>query len=335
MIDVIYVERDALDHPRTQRILNRFSKATVIECDRYGEVFNRASQNFRLQKQAPALILAKKFDNFVLPTPEGYGVGGHHNYYFSHMLNCLYDCRYCFLQGMYRSANYLLFVNYEDFQDSMQETMKRHPNGEPVYFFSGYDCDSLALERVSDFAEDFVGFMRRHPSAFMELRTKSMNIKPLLSMEPADNCIVAFSMTPHEVAQALEHGAAPIRSRIASMKALSEAGWPIGLRFDPLIYHENYRDSYRVLFDDVFKALDPGAVHSVSFGPLRFPPAMFEKIRKLYPKERLFAGPLVKDRQMVSYPEAIEDEMGAFCREALGQYIPDSKFFACTPGGPG
>ena len=55
MIDVIYVEREAREHPRSQRILERFSKATVIECERYGEVFNRASQNFRLQKQAPAL----------------------------------------------------------------------------------------------------------------------------------------------------------------------------------------------------------------------------------------------------------------------------------------
>ncbi len=335
MIDTIYVEREARDHPRAQRILERFSKATVIECERYGEVFNRASQNFRLQKQAPALILARKFDNFVLPTPEGYGVGGHHNYYFSHMLNCLYDCRYCFLQGMYRSANYLLFVNYEDFQSSMKETIEKHPAGEPVYFFSGYDCDSLALENVSDFATDFIPFMRANPSAFMELRTKSVNIKSLLSVEPTDNCIVAFSMIPDEVARALEHGAAPIRSRIAAMVKLSEAGWRIGLRFDPLVYHENYQASYRELFRDVFQAIDQDAVHSVSFGPLRFPPAMFEKIKKLYPKERLFAGPLEKGPQMVSYSKAVEDEMADYCREELERFIPDSKFFACTPGGPG
>ena len=62
---------------------------------------------------------------------------------------------------------------------------------------------------------------------------------------------------------------------------------------------------------------------------------MFEKIRKLYPKERLFAGPLTKDRQMVSYPKAIEDEMAGFCRQELERYVPETKFFACTPGGPG
>ena len=227
---------------------------------------------------------------------------------------------------MYRSANYLLFVNYEDFQTSMETTLGQHPSGEPVYFFSGYDCDSLALEGVSDFATDFIPFMNRHPSAFMELRTKSVNIKPLMSMDPARNCIIAFSLTPDEVAKALEHGAAPVRSRLAAMTKLSNAGWPIGLRFDPLIYHENYQQSYRQLFEDVFRSVKAEAIHSVSFGPLRFPPAMFEKIRKLYPKERLFAGPLVKDRQMVSYSEVVEEEMAGFCRQELGRFIPDSKF---------
>ena len=31
------------------------------------------------------------------------------------MYNCLFDCRYCFLQGMYNSSNFVIFVNYEDF----------------------------------------------------------------------------------------------------------------------------------------------------------------------------------------------------------------------------
>jgi spore photoproduct lyase len=67
------------------------------------------------RKQAPALILAKKHGKKVLPAPEGYGFEQGSGFYFSHMLNCLYDCRYCFLQGMYRSAHYILFTNYEDF----------------------------------------------------------------------------------------------------------------------------------------------------------------------------------------------------------------------------
>ena len=35
------------------------------------------------------------------------------------MLNCIYDCKYCFLQGMFRSANFVIFVNYESFMNEI------------------------------------------------------------------------------------------------------------------------------------------------------------------------------------------------------------------------
>ena len=100
MFKTIYVEEAVAHHPRTQATLARFSDAQRIPCKHYGEVFNRAAQNFRLQKHQPSLILAEKRGQQVLPTPAGYGIGSQTNFYFSHMLNCLCDCRYCFLQGM-------------------------------------------------------------------------------------------------------------------------------------------------------------------------------------------------------------------------------------------
>jgi len=146
MVTTIYVESEIEFHPRTEEIVGRFPKAEKILCDRYTEVFNPKSQNFRLQKTNPALILAKKHKGYVLPTPPDYGVGGDENYYFSHMLNCVYDCRYCFLQGMYSSANYVVFVNYEDFTN--QILSQSESSDVNKWFFSGYDCDSLAFEPI-------------------------------------------------------------------------------------------------------------------------------------------------------------------------------------------
>ena len=112
LIETIYVEKKIKEHPRTKLILSKLKKAKTIEIDRYGEIFNKRNQNFRIQKNNPDLILAFKNEGYVLPTPEGFGVGSSKNYYFSHMFNCIYDCRYCFLQGMYSSANYVIFVNF-------------------------------------------------------------------------------------------------------------------------------------------------------------------------------------------------------------------------------
>ena len=84
MIHTLYIEHEVANHPLTQKIIKRFSTAQRVDCDRYTEIFNSKNQNFRLQKLRPALILARKFGKRVLPAPDGYGIGGEHNYYFSH-----------------------------------------------------------------------------------------------------------------------------------------------------------------------------------------------------------------------------------------------------------
>ena len=205
MIDTIYSEDVISEHPKALEIFKRFPNASVIPCDSYKEVFNPSSQNFRLQKNKPSLILAKKTGNFALPIPESYGIGGKHNFYFSHMLNCIYDCRYCFLQGMYPSANYTLFVNFEDFiKDIDNKTRQFH--GQPVWFFSGYDCDSLAMENISGFVSDFLPYFEENNNAHLELRTKSVNIQPLLNKSSIPNIVTAFSFTPEEIGKQLENG---------------------------------------------------------------------------------------------------------------------------------
>ncbi|MCK9609062.1 MAG: DNA photolyase [Methylomonas sp.] len=330
MIDTLYIESAIAEHPRITAIRQRFPEARVINCERYGEVFNPNAQNFRLQKQKPALIMARKHQKFVLPAPAGYGIGGQRNYYFSHMLNCLYDCRYCFLQGMYQSANYVLFVNYEDFQQQIRDICQESPE-EAIYFFSGYDCDSLAFEPVTGFAQAFLPVFAELPNAWLELRTKSTQIRGLLNRPVLPRCVVAFSLSPDPIANKVEAKAPSLAKRIEAAAKLQKQGWRIGLRFDPLIYQHNYQDQYRHLFRQVFSAIDADALHSASLGVFRLPEHFFKKMHKLYPEERLFASPLQSSSGMVSYKSALEQAMMKDCSEMLLQYIPRERFFPCHP----
>jgi len=330
MIDTIYIEDSVRDHSRTQSILSRFPKAKQIECERYGEVFNPKAQNFRLQKQNPSLILAQKFHGHMLEAPLGYGIGAKKNYYFSHMLNCLYDCRYCFLQGMYRSAHYVLFVNYEDFHQEIKKITLEQPN-EEIHFFSGYDCDSLALEPATGFAANFLDLFATLPhNALLELRTKSTQVRSLLEREPLENCVVAFSFTPDEIARALEHKAPNVQRRLDALQKVQAKGWKIGLRFDPMIYQKDYPSQYENLFKTVFQKIDPALLHSVNLGVFRLPDSFFKKLRNLYPDEILFASPMESTRGMMAYKQEIEEEMTQFCQEQLLRYIPTEKYFPCT-----
>ena len=328
MIETIYIEDNIRLHPKTLQICSRFSQARKIICHRYTEIFNTKAQNFRLQKRQPALILAEKHNKFIHRAPAGYGIGGDRNYYFSHMLNCLYDCRYCFLQGMLQSANYILFVNYADFALEI-ETISRENPRQQLHFFSGYDCDSLALEPVTGFAAYFLPVFASLGNAWLELRTKSTQIRSLMDVSVIPRCIVAFSFTPEATATALEHKAPGVQRRIEAMSRLQQQGWPLGLRFDPMIYQVGYRQQYRQLFEAIFSKIDVRSLHSVSLGVFRLPENYFRKIHRLYPREKLFAGPLQNTSGVVSYPDNLEQEMMHSCKDMLLQYIPESMLFPC------
>ncbi len=330
MISTIYIEDEIRDHPVTQKILSRFKGAVLIECDRYTEVFNRNSQNFRLQKKKPALILAKKHSGFVLKAPDDYGIDGHDsdNYYFSHMLNCIYDCRYCFLRGMYRSAHYVLFVNYDSFTDAIDQTLENHP-GRKIWFYSGYDCDSLALDPVTEFADFILPFFKSRPNAYLEFRTKSTQVRSLLRSDPILNCVVAFSLSPRNITESLEDKTPSLQSRLDAMKKLQQTGWSIGIRFEPLIYTTDFKENYKQLFLHVFKQLDADKIHSISIGAFRVPKSYYKNMSKLYPDEKLFAGPLEENNGVIAYKSELQKEMLDWCYKKISDQIPESNLYQC------
>ena len=328
MVSCVYIESGVSHHQRTLDISRRMKNTPIVEIDHYGEVFNPRAQNFRLQKRNPALIIANKQKRRVLAVPEGYGLGGRHNYYFSHMLNCMYDCRYCFLQGMYSSAHQVIFVNYEDFAADISEIATHH-GADSVWFFSGYDCDSLAYEPVTRFARFFVPVFAQIDNAWLELRTKSTQVRQMLNLEPCERVVTAFSFTDQYSHGKLENGVPSLGKRIAAMQSLIDSGWPVGLRLDPIIYHDNYRQDFTRLLETIFATIDAKNLHSVSLGAFRLPKTHFKQISKLYPDEPLFAQNLALSKGIVSYALSQEQEMIDYCQEQLLQFISPEIYHPC------
>ncbi len=327
-MDTIYIEHQVADHDKTQAICSRYPDARRVPIVKYKDVFNAPAQNFRQQKQSPKLILAHQSGNRLHPTPPGYHIGGENNYYFSHMLNCVYDCRYCFLQGMYQSANYVFFVNTEDFLQDITNTSNE--SEEISWFFSGYDCDSLALNPITGFVDSCLDHFTTLNNAYLELRTKSTQIRCLLSREPVSNVVVAYSLSPESIAKHEEHGAPSLKKRLDALASLQNAGWLIGLRFDPLLYASNFDELYEEFFYQVFNALDASSIHSVSLGVFRLPRDFYKRLVKLYPDAKLLAAPLHQRDGMVSYPEADESRMREFCMQQLSKFIRDDQLFPCS-----
>lgn len=327
MTDRIYIERSVVDDPRASAIVERFASAEVITCERFGEVFNRKSQNFRLQKSNPALILARKHERHVLPAPPGYGLAGDRGYYFSHMLNCPYDCRYCFLQGMYRSANYVVFVNYDDFLSAIDVATEN--SKEPAWFNAGYDCDSLAYDPVTGFVDYFVPAFAERPDARLELRTKSTQIRGLLRHRPTDNVIVAFSFSPEYINQRLEHGVPSMQKRIDAAQRLQQAGWTVAIRFEPLVYFDRYEAHYPDMIDSVLMQLDRDRLHSVSIGSFRMPDAFFAQARSLHPEQPLFVQAVKSRAGITGYVDDIDRRLSDLCKKSVLRHVDEQRFYHC------
>lgn len=171
------------------------------------------------------------------------------------------------------------------------------------------------------------------PGPWLEIRTKSTLIEHLLSAEPFEHCVVAFSFTPQEISEALEHRVPTVEQRLRAMVRLAERGWHLGQRFDPLIYSRGFRNQYRRLFAEVFATIDGAALHSVSLGPFRLPTGFFHRMERLYPDEPLLAGPFERFEGLVSYRRELEEEMVEFCTEELLCHVPGEVFFPCElPG---
>jgi spore photoproduct lyase len=228
---------------------------------------------------------------------------------------------------MYPSAHYLLFVNFDHFKAEIKKTSKSLDD--ECWFFSGYDCDSLALESVTGFASDFLPFFRELPNAWIELRTKSVAIQSLQKIDPLERAVVAFSFTPQEISTQLEKGVPSVDSRIKAITQLAALGWKVGLRIDPLIDCKNFAVRYENLFNQIFKYLPTNALHSVSFGAFRMPAGFFKKIEKQYPEEPLFAGNFKTQKGQSSYPPETEIQLKEFCIDQLLKYIDASKIFSC------
>ena len=217
---------------------------------------------------------------------------------------------------MYRSAHTVLFLNYDDFNAALDEKI----GPEKTTFFSGYDGDSLALEPFSGFLDHFLPFIESRPTAELELRTKSLHIQKLLKRPALPNVVVAYTLSPEKIAETYEPKTPPLKKRLEAISKLQAHGWQIGLRFDPLLYVENYQDYYAPFFEEVLSLVKNP--HSITLGTFRLPTTTYKEMERVKPKEELLAICSQKGNMMAFTQE---DEMLSFCKK----HLPKEKVFVC------
>ena len=140
----------------------------------------------------------------------------------------------------------------------------------------------------------------------------------------------AFSLSPELIVNKLEDRTASLAKRLQAIKKCADHGWPIGLRFDPIIYFHHYEQAYQKLIEQVFEVVSVDAIHSISVGPLRFPKDYFKIIKNLYPEEPIFSQYFELNNQILTYPSDIESALTHAVIKPLQDYgIDYEKIFRC------
>lgn len=325
----IYVERAAVGHPVTGRILARFPRAEIITVEHYKDVFCRRGQDYVLQHGMQNLILAKKHGTLLYEgAPVCQSFGNENFYYTSCVMNCVYDCEYCYLKGMYPSGNLVIFVNLDDYFAEIERRLARHS----MYLCVSYDTDLAAIEPVTGYVGAWVEFVRaqnaKRPGRLkIELRTKSADGGLWQSFAPEDGVICAFTLSPQAVIDDCEHRTPSLLQRTRAAAAALAAGFPVRLCFDPMIYCKDWRAQYASMTEQVFSRIAADKLIDVSVGSFRISQDYLKKMRRCEPDSAVVQFPFRNEGGVYQYPPELMEEMERFLTERLAEHVPRERIF--------
>ena len=286
----IYVESQSIDSDIAKQSFKRFPKAKIIEIEDYKKIFNKNGQDFQIQKLSTKLILAKKQPPFIYPATDIIQDSGFSNFYYcTPILNCIYNCEYCFLQGMYSSANIVVFTNTVEVKDAVKKQIleRKYPD-EPLLLSLSYNTDILALENILPLTKQWIDFANNTDDLFMEIRTKSGLTSSFNKLKPSKKILFAWTLSPNNIIQKYEHKTPLLERRIMSIQKIVDSGWPVRLSFDPILIYPNWEEDYKQMFERIKETISGDKIFDITIGVFRMSDDFFNRIKKTKPDSDLF-----------------------------------------------
>ena len=286
----IYVESQSIESDIAEQSFKRFPKAKIIEIEDYKKIFNKNGQDFQIQKLSTKLILAKKQPPFIYPATDIIQDSGFSNFYYcTPILNCIYNCEYCFLQGMYSSANIVVFTNTEEVKDAVKKQIleRKYPD-EPLLLSLSYNTDILALENILPLTKQWIDFANNTDDLFMEIRTKSGLTSSFNKLKPSKKILFAWTLSPNNIIQKYEHKTPLLERRIMSIQKIVDSGWPVRLSFDPILIYPNWKEDYKQMFERIKETISGDKIFDITIGVFRMSDDFYNRIKKTKPDSDLF-----------------------------------------------
>ena len=181
---------------------------------------------------------------------------------------CPFDCAWCYLKGTFRflpTGTKPVIKDYKKIELHTKRFLSESMT--PEILNTGEIADSLMWESSSNPFSKFIIPMfeqqNRHKVLFV---TKSDNIKNLLEINPHNQVIISFSLNADEASRRWERGAPSVDRRIEAGRKLSQAGYEVRIRIDPMVPIPDWEKQYISLIEQIFANFVPSRI---TFGSLR------------------------------------------------------------------
>ncbi len=186
-------------------------------------------------------------------------------------MNCPLDCTYCILQAYLNNPWLSFFLNTDDMLRELAPVLAEKKINRVG---TGEFTDSLVLDRLTGLSVILIKKFRRHRHAILELKTKTVEIANLLSVDPEGHCLVSWSLNAPEVAKTEELRTASLNQRLQAAAKVAANGYHLGFHFDPVIFHPGWEEGYRNTIARLFTAVPAEKIVWISVGAFRFLPEL-------------------------------------------------------------
>ena len=167
---------------------------------------------------------------------------------------CPFNCAYCYLQGTLRGKKQPWHKKVSHVFKALDKAFHDSEIGllEPAIFNSGELTDSLAFPKIMEKIVDKFEEQQLHK---ILLLTKGDNVD-FLANTPRKQTIYSFSLNADIVAKKWEFGTASPEKRIDAARRLSDAGYEVRVRIDPIFPVDNWKQHYEDIIYQLLSELD-------------------------------------------------------------------------------
>ncbi len=293
----ILIEKSISTSPEIKKICERFPKANIQLIESIKEYSKNYTYKFEdYNKRIENLFLIEEKYDFFKPCPCTSSAAGCGYSLLNLGFGCPFECTYCFLQGYQNFPGIIIPANLDEFFNKFTPKFQKGFIFPYARIGTGEFTDSLVFDEITGFSGKIIEFFSGHPEIYFEFKTKSGNIKNILSCRPQKNVVVSWSLNPQNIIRRNEFYTASLSERISAAKEISDAGFGTGFHFDPIIYYEGWEKDYFGVVEELFSKISPENIYWISLGTLRMPKELKISIENRFPANEILDAELLLGR---------------------------------------